>query len=247
MSTSVTRQPPIYSRPDIALHFHKVSSARARILWLVIVSHASWEDPSKPAWASNVTLTHETGLDLRVIRRGLRPLEDAGLMTSDQGMRPGSRRATGRVFNLALSQGAKVHVPDRQGMARLWALTRSRRSRCAPLVLAAIGAHALACDHAGRVPTAAAPVGCSQGDWRRLIGATKGSQWSRIVADLEHREISQGGGREVWVTPTSTWSPTRIAMRDMPPPPRRTVEPDMPPLPVAEPPGWWEDDMRVMA
>lgn len=239
LTSSLPRPTPLYSRPDIALSHHGVRSARTRIMWLVILSHTPWDTLSRPTWASNVTLEHETGMDDRAVRRAIASLQSAGMVKLSNGIRPGARRAFGRIFDPALTSPVQVIVPERDGVARLWALARSRRTRCAPLVLAGLGAHVLSCHHARRRLTAAGEIGCSQGDWRRLIGATKGSQWSRIVADLEHLELIQRRDSGVWVMPPSTWSPARLAMRDAPRKRARLDEPDLPPIPPPEEPPWW--------
>jgi hypothetical protein len=178
----------------------------AQLVWLVILSHTPWPGRGeRPTWASNVTLAAEAGLDEREVARALAVLREAGMLETPIGRRPGARRPFGRLLVPRIGAPVKLLIPERHDMANLWGLCRERRARPASLVTAAVGAYALASDHAGHRPRDWTQIGCRQADWRRFVGARKNASWTKRVRELEQLDIVRRRGRVIEVAPTRSW------------------------------------------
>jgi len=192
-----------------AHHLHGRGSDYAKLVWLIILSHTRYPGrPPREPWATDVTLAHETGIgvhDLREVQRGLQRLRDAGLITTPIGRRPGARRPTGRVLVPQLGAPARVLIPDRHEMAQLWARCREFRKRPAFAVTAMVGAYALACDAADHRIDDWSPLGCTQSEWRRFVGAAKGGGWRALVSDLDRAGLIRRDGRAIDVAPPRSW------------------------------------------
>ena len=180
-------------------------SDHAKLLWLVILSHTPWGTTTRPTWASNETLRHETGLEQVDVDHARRRLRDAGMLTTEVGRRPGARRPVGRVLVPQLGAPARVLIPDRHEMAQLWSRCRGFRKRPAFAVTAVVGAYALASDAAGHRVDDWAELGCSQSEWRRFVGASKGGGWRSLGRDLELAGLIRRTGRAIDVAPPRSW------------------------------------------
>lgn len=243
----------LYSRPDVAAHFLGIESVHSRLVWLLTLSHTDWTG-SRPAWPTDETLMSETGIgDARDLRRALTDLRRRGLLESPHGkLPPTASRGYGRMLVPALARPVKLRRPKREDLARLHALCRSKRKRPGELVLAALGAYALACETAGDFIDRATSIGCSHGDLRRLIGAKKGAAWRVRIRELVELGVLKREGRDLRVTPPRTWCPSTRAMEVRAEPTAAVVKmPARPWLPTPprfgrisdpvaeEPPGWW--------
>jgi len=185
---------------------------RARLLWLMILSHTPWRAARRPTWASNVTLSHESGLDERRVRLGLQRLREAGMLATAQGERPGARRRVGRILAPAISAPVKVLIPGRGAMTNLWITCRESRPRPAALVTAMVGAYALAAHALDEHPEKWSPVPGPAADLRRFVGASKGSTWGKRVNDLcDLGLLERRSG--LWVAPPREWMQGWRALR----------------------------------
>jgi len=211
VSNSILPDQLLASRLDVAigarLNLRRIrGTEHAKLLWFVVLSHTPWETLSRPTWANNETLTHELGLtDRRDTERAMGQLRHAGMLSTPEGERPGARRKIGRLLVPRLGSPAKVIIPDREAMTQLWSLCREVRCRPASLVTTVVGMYALACHAQDREIFEWAPVPGRLADHRRFVGARKNSAWTERVRDLERLGVIKRVGREVWISPASTW------------------------------------------
>lgn len=243
-------QPPaggLHSRADVSIGARlNLSRGKgdeaAKLLWFVILSHTPWDTLNRPTWASNVTLSHESGLCLRWVELGLNRLRTAGMLTTPVGLRPTAKRKWGRLLVPRLGSPVKVKIPDRGAMANLWLVCREVRQRPAALVTLVVGLHALA--HREHVPPSQwAPIPVHMAEVRRFVGARKNAAWTQRVRDLEALGLIRREGRKVWLAPVRSWYRSERALASVGEP---EPDPAEPWLPGPEPPGWWEIGAHAM-